>query len=46
MIGGEATTSDNEFVNATFEDLGKASDSPVDVSEITKIEIIDDQFDF
>lgn len=46
MIGGESNTSDNDIVETAFDDLGEVSNSDIDVSHVTQVEIIDDQFDF
>ncbi len=46
MIGGEAVTSDNDFVNSSFDDLGDISQSSVEVTSTSNIEVLDDTFDF
>lgn len=47
VIGGDSSTSDNDFASASFEDFGAISESPIDVSSAaTNMEMLDEQFDF
>lgn len=49
VVGGESATSDDDFTNTSFEELGEVSSSPIDISMEAKTEaldIIEDQFDF